>query len=178
MVVVVYATQSKSWQDWYNKNQWWWKLCYIAVKHYHTRVIHGILLNWYNFFWWSGHFLTLWAPQVKTSNFFCKRQRSRSYYTERAVWFGIYTVCFFCRTYKMEIYISMRDSNTVVSAYTLYRHLQQYCSHSSIYKYWFSVDPIWIVEGNRVYHLVQKEFNENWLVMYAVMGGFIVHFRE
>ena len=28
--------------------------------------------------------------------------------------------------------ISMGESNTVVSAYTLYRHLQQYCSHLSI----------------------------------------------
>ena len=27
----------------------------------------------------------------------------------------------------------MGESNTVVSAYTLYRHLQQYCSHLSIY---------------------------------------------
>ena len=27
----------------------------------------------------------------------------------------------------------MGESNTVVSAYTLYRHLQQYCSHPSIY---------------------------------------------
>ena len=27
---------------------------------------------------------------------------------------------------------SMGDSNTVVSAYTMYRHLQQYCSHPSI----------------------------------------------
>ena len=26
----------------------------------------------------------------------------------------------------------MGESNTVVSAYTLYRHLQQYCSHPSI----------------------------------------------
>ena len=30
------------------------------------------------------------------------------------------------------LYISMGESNTVVSAYTLYRHLQQYCSHKSI----------------------------------------------
>ena len=27
----------------------------------------------------------------------------------------------------------MDESNTVVSAYTLYRHLQWYCSHPSIY---------------------------------------------
>ena len=27
----------------------------------------------------------------------------------------------------------MGECNTVVSAYTLYRHLQQYCSHPSIY---------------------------------------------
>ena len=27
----------------------------------------------------------------------------------------------------------MGESNTVVSAYTLYRHLQQYCSHPSNY---------------------------------------------
>ena len=27
----------------------------------------------------------------------------------------------------------MGESNTVVSAYTMYRHLQQYCSHPSIY---------------------------------------------
>ena len=26
----------------------------------------------------------------------------------------------------------MGESNTVVSAYTMYRHLQQYCSHPSI----------------------------------------------
>ena len=31
------------------------------------------------------------------------------------------------------IYISMGESNTVVSAYTMYRHLQQYCSLPSIY---------------------------------------------
>ena len=30
--------------------------------------------------------------------------------------------------------ISMDESNTVVSAYTLYRHLQQYCSHPSNYE--------------------------------------------
>ena len=30
-------------------------------------------------------------------------------------------------------YNSMGESNTLVSAYTLYRHLQQYCSHPSIY---------------------------------------------
>ena len=29
--------------------------------------------------------------------------------------------------------MSMGESNTVVSAYTMYRHLQQYCSHASIY---------------------------------------------
>ena len=29
-------------------------------------------------------------------------------------------------------YISMGESNTVVSTYTFYRHLQQYCSHPSI----------------------------------------------
>ena len=29
--------------------------------------------------------------------------------------------------------ISMGESNTVVSAYTMYRHLQQYCSHPSKY---------------------------------------------
>ena len=29
--------------------------------------------------------------------------------------------------------ISMGEGNTVVSAYTTYRHLQQYCSHPSIY---------------------------------------------
>ena len=34
--------------------------------------------------------------------------------------------------WKRVIYISMGESNTVVSAYTLYRHLQQYCSHPSI----------------------------------------------
>ena len=28
--------------------------------------------------------------------------------------------------------ISIRESNTVVSAYTMYRHLQQYCSHPSL----------------------------------------------
>ena len=28
--------------------------------------------------------------------------------------------------------ISMGESNTVASAYTMYRHLQQYCSHPSI----------------------------------------------
>ena len=28
--------------------------------------------------------------------------------------------------------ISMGESNSVVSAYTMYRHLQQYCSHRSI----------------------------------------------
>ena len=28
----------------------------------------------------------------------------------------------------------MGESNTVVSAYTMYRHLQQYCSHPSIYR--------------------------------------------
>ena len=27
----------------------------------------------------------------------------------------------------------MGKKNTVVSAYTLYRHLQQYCSHPSVY---------------------------------------------
>ena len=31
--------------------------------------------------------------------------------------------------------ISKGESNTVVSAYTLYRHLQQYCSHPSICQY-------------------------------------------
>ena len=29
-------------------------------------------------------------------------------------------------------YISMGESNTILSAYTLYRHLQWYCSHRSI----------------------------------------------
>ena len=29
-------------------------------------------------------------------------------------------------------YMSMGESNTVVSAYTMYRHLHQYCSHPSI----------------------------------------------
>ena len=29
-------------------------------------------------------------------------------------------------------YISMDEGNIIVSAYTLYRHLQQYCSHPSI----------------------------------------------
>ena len=32
------------------------------------------------------------------------------------------------------VHISMGESNTVVSAYTLYRHLQQYCFHPSTYK--------------------------------------------
>ena len=31
-----------------------------------------------------------------------------------------------------NMYISMDESNTVVSTYTLYRQLQQYCSHPSI----------------------------------------------
>ena len=34
----------------------------------------------------------------------------------------------------LDLDISMDESNTVVSAYTLYRHLQQYCSLSSIYQ--------------------------------------------
>ena len=34
---------------------------------------------------------------------------------------------------QKHLFISMGESNTVVNAYTLYRHLQQYCSHSSIY---------------------------------------------
>ena len=29
----------------------------------------------------------------------------------------------------------MSESNTVVSAYTMYRHLQQYCSNPSIQRY-------------------------------------------
>ena len=32
---------------------------------------------------------------------------------------------------------SMGESNTVESAYTLYRHLQQYCSHPSINIFFF-----------------------------------------
>ena len=32
---------------------------------------------------------------------------------------------------ECKLYNSMGESNTVVSAYTLYRHLQQYCSHLS-----------------------------------------------
>ena len=32
--------------------------------------------------------------------------------------------------WKVEGYVkSMGESNTVVNAYTMYRHLQQYCSH-------------------------------------------------
>ena len=34
---------------------------------------------------------------------------------------------------------SMGESNTVVSADTLYRHLQQYCSHLSIYQAEFCI---------------------------------------
>ena len=30
------------------------------------------------------------------------------------------------------IYLLMGESNTIVSAYTVYRHLQQYCSHPSL----------------------------------------------
>ena len=37
--------------------------------------------------------------------------------------------CYYCPLDN----ISMGESNTVVSAYTLYRHLQQYCSRPSIY---------------------------------------------
>ena len=33
----------------------------------------------------------------------------------------------------MNVNILMGENNTVVSAYTLYRHLQQYCSHLSIH---------------------------------------------
>ena len=33
---------------------------------------------------------------------------------------------------QYQAYIMMGESNTVVSAYTLYRHLQQYYSHPSI----------------------------------------------
>ena len=33
---------------------------------------------------------------------------------------------------RIPLYISMGESNTVVSAYTMYRHVQQYCSHPSI----------------------------------------------
>ena len=36
------------------------------------------------------------------------------------------------RKYRLPEFISMGESNTVVNAYTLYRHLQQYCSHPSI----------------------------------------------
>ena len=35
--------------------------------------------------------------------------------------------------YSLLIHISLGESNTVVSAYTMYRHLQQYCSHPSIW---------------------------------------------
>jgi hypothetical protein len=38
---------------------------------------------------------------------------------------------------KINIYISMSESITVVSAYTTYRHLQQYCCHASIYRFPF-----------------------------------------
>ena len=36
-------------------------------------------------------------------------------------------------------YISMGESNTVVSAYTVYRHLQQYCSHPAIWSFAFFI---------------------------------------
>ena len=44
-----------------------------------------------------------------------------------------------CCPYKM---ISMGESNTVVNAYTftMYRHLQQYCSHPSICVYILSAE--------------------------------------
>ena len=35
-------------------------------------------------------------------------------------------------TTKDSLDITMGESNTVVTAYTLYRHLQQYCSHPVI----------------------------------------------
>ena len=41
-----------------------------------------------------------------------------------------------CRSlYTTTLLISMGESNTIVSAYTMYRHLQYYCSHPSIYSY-------------------------------------------
>ena len=36
----------------------------------------------------------------------------------------------------------MGESNTVVSAYTMYRHLQQYCCHPSNYCYLTKEKPI------------------------------------
>ena len=43
----------------------------------------------------------------------------------------------------------MGESNTVVSAYTLNRHIQQYCFHPSIYLHLF--EPVNAVVGNRGY---------------------------
>ena len=42
---------------------------------------------------------------------------------------------YFLQVYEAEAdaYVWMGESNTVVSAYTMYRHLQQYCSHPSIH---------------------------------------------
>ena len=44
----------------------------------------------------------------------------------------------------------MGESNTVVSAYTLYRHLKQYCSHPSIYT------PPYMYYKNKLYLSVKR----------------------
>ena len=36
---------------------------------------------------------------------------------------------------KAQCLKSMGESNTVVNAYTMYRHLQQYCSHTSKFEW-------------------------------------------
>ena len=45
------------------------------------------------------------------------------------------------KLFQAEKDLSMGESNTVASAYTLYRHLQQYCSHTRFICFFIASDP-------------------------------------
>ena len=53
----------------------------------------------------------------------------------------------------------MGESNTIVSAYTLYRHLQWYCSHPSIHCNMRSLKPWQMTHITKYY---QKIYNIQW----------------
>ena len=52
-----------------------------------------------------------------------------------------------------ECAVSMGESNTVVSAYTLYGHLQQYCSHPLVcsFKPFSTQSPVFVTLGKKTF---------------------------
>ena len=60
----------------------------------------------------------------------------------------------------------MSESNTVVSAYTLYRHLQQYCFHPSIYTYMYI--PLQEIQGGNTVIFRANQGQSIWLAAYNI----------